>query len=130
MRTAMFCAALLCVFGGSVSSAVPPPPPPPPPLSPEHLTVEALPPSNPHWVYVVDEAFYNETDARVDLFDGDSYRRLGQIDAGFTPGVNLSPDGKTTVVATTYFSRGRAVMSSAYWRISCSWERSRRSSSE
>jgi methylamine dehydrogenase heavy chain len=103
----MFCAALLCVFGGSVSSAVPPPPPPPPPpLSPEHLTVEALPPSNPHWVYVVDEAFYNETDARVDLFDGDSYRRLGQIDAGFTPGVNLSPDGKTTVVATTYFSRG------------------------
>src|ERR1019366_5887562 len=42
----------------------------------------------------------------VDLFDGDSYRRLGQIDAGFNPGGNLSPDGKTPVISTTYFSRG------------------------
>ena len=40
------------------------------------------------------------------LFDGDSYRRLGQIDAGFTPGFNLSPDGTTSVIATTYFARG------------------------
>jgi methylamine dehydrogenase heavy chain len=78
----------------------------PPPLPAEHLTVAVMPPANPHRAYVLDEAFFNEIDARVHLFDGDTYRRLGQIDAGFTPGFNLSPDGKTTVVATTYFSRG------------------------
>jgi methylamine dehydrogenase heavy chain len=77
-----------------------------PPLPAEHLTVASLPPNNPHRIYVLDEAFENEIDARVHLFDGDTYRRLGQIDAGFNPGVNLSPDGKTTVVGTTYFSRG------------------------
>ena len=63
-------------------------------------------PKSPHWVYVVDYAFLNEIDSRVYLFDGDTYRRIGQIDAGFFPGVNLSPDGKTTAVATTYFARG------------------------
>jgi methylamine dehydrogenase heavy chain len=77
-----------------------------PPLPAEHLTVASVPPNNPHRIYVLDEAFVNEIDARVHLFDGDTYRRLGQIDAGFNPGVNLSPDGKTTVVGTTYFSRG------------------------
>ena len=78
----------------------------PPPLPAEHLTVQPLPPRSPHWVYVFDEAFFNETDARVHLFDGDSYRRLGQIDAGFLPAVAISPDGATTAVATTYFARG------------------------
>ena len=68
--------------------------------------VQPLPPRSPHWVYVYDEAFFNETDARVQLFDGDSYRRLGQIDAGFLPAVAISPDGATTAVATTYFARG------------------------
>jgi methylamine dehydrogenase heavy chain len=78
----------------------------PPPLPAEQLTVEQLGPQSPHWAYVVDEAFQNEIDARVYLFDGDSDRRLGQIGAGFYPGAILSPDGKTTAVATTYFSRG------------------------
>ena len=77
-----------------------------PPLPAEHLTVTTLPPNTPHRVYVLDEAFNNEIDARVHVFDGDTYKRLGQIDAGFTPGFNLSPDGKTTVVGTTYFARG------------------------
>jgi methylamine dehydrogenase heavy chain len=77
-----------------------------PPLPAEHLTVAQLPAKTPHWVYVFDEAFINEIDSRVHLFDGDTYRRLGQIDAGFSPSVNESPDGATTVVATTYFSRG------------------------
>jgi methylamine dehydrogenase heavy chain len=77
-----------------------------PPLPAEHLTVNTLPPPGPHRIYVLDEAFYNEIDSRVNVFDGDSYRRLGQIDAGFNPGFNLSPDGKTSVVGTTYFSRG------------------------
>ncbi|HEY0767551.1 MAG TPA: amine dehydrogenase large subunit [Steroidobacteraceae bacterium] len=91
---------MLCVTFGVLARAAPPP------LPAEHLTVEPLPPKSPHWVYVYDVAFDNEIDARVHLFDGDSYRRLGQIDAGFLPNVNLSPDGATTVVATTYFARG------------------------
>jgi methylamine dehydrogenase heavy chain len=79
---------------------------PPPPLPAEHLTLTTLPPNNPHRIYVLDEAFLNEIDARIDLFDGDTYRRLGQIDAGFNPGFTLSPDGKTSVVSTTYWARG------------------------
>ncbi|HWW81897.1 MAG TPA: amine dehydrogenase large subunit [Steroidobacteraceae bacterium] len=79
---------------------------PPPPLPAEHLTLTTLPPNNPHRIYVLDEAFLNEIDARIDLFDGDTYRRLGQIDAGFNPGFTLSPDGKTSVVSTTYYARG------------------------
>jgi methylamine dehydrogenase heavy chain len=78
----------------------------PAPLPAERLTVTSMPPASPHRVYVLDEAFFNEIDARVHIFDGDTYTRLGQIDVGFTPGFNLSPDGKTSVVATTYFSRG------------------------
>jgi methylamine dehydrogenase heavy chain len=78
----------------------------PPPLPPEHLKVEPLPPQGPHWVYVFDDAFYMETDDRVYLYDGDTYRNLGQIDAGYYAGFNLSPDGKTTAISTTYFSRG------------------------
>jgi methylamine dehydrogenase heavy chain len=77
-----------------------------PPLPAEHLTVAKVGPKSPHWVYVLDYAFNNEIDSRVYLFDGDTYRRIGQIDTGFSPGVNISPDGKTTVVATTYFARG------------------------
>jgi methylamine dehydrogenase heavy chain len=76
------------------------------PLAAEQFTIQSLPSKSPHWVYVVDEAFYNEIDARVRLFDGDSYRHLGQIDAGFSPGVIQSPDGTTTAVATTYWARG------------------------
>jgi methylamine dehydrogenase heavy chain len=76
------------------------------PLPAEHLTVTTMPPDSAHRIYVLDEAFYNEIDSRIDIFDGDTYRRLGQIDAGFNPGFNLSPDGKTTVVGTTYYSRG------------------------
>ena len=77
-----------------------------PPLPPEHLEVTVLPPASPHWVYVLDEALNNYLDARIHPFDGDSFRRLGQIDAGYTPSFAISPDGKTSTVATTYFSRG------------------------
>ncbi len=101
MRSAsLLIAAALCMGTGAHAADLPPPVPA------EHLKVEPLPPPGPHWVYVFDYAFYNETDARVHLFDGDTYRRLGQIDAGYFSGFNLSPDGKTTAVATTYFSRG------------------------
>ncbi len=99
MKTCFICAALLSFATAAPLLAAPP-------LPAEHLTVKTLPPGNPHWVYVLDEAFLNEIDSRVHLFDGDTYERLGQIDAGFNPGFNLSPDGKTTVVSTTYFARG------------------------
>ena len=79
---------------------------PPPPLPADHLTQEALPARGPHWVYVVDYAFDNEIDTRVHLYDGDSHRRLGQIDTGFLPGFALAPDGRMSAVATTYFARG------------------------
>jgi methylamine dehydrogenase heavy chain len=77
-----------------------------PPLPAEQLTVATLPPPSPHRLYLFDYNFDNEIDGRIHVFDGDTYRRLGQIDAGFGPSVNLSPDGATTVVATTYFARG------------------------
>jgi methylamine dehydrogenase heavy chain len=101
MRSASLMIAAALSFGACAQAAEPPPP-----LPPEHLKVEPLAAAGPHRVYVFDDAFFNETDARVHLFDGDTYRRLGQIDAGYYPAFNLSPDGKTTVVATTYFSRG------------------------
>jgi methylamine dehydrogenase heavy chain len=100
MRVAHLPSAALCLTLAARAFAAPPP------LPVEHLSVQSLPPSGPHWVYVYDEAFDNEIDARVHLFDGDSYRRLGQIDAGFLPSVAISPDGAVTAVATTYFARG------------------------
>jgi methylamine dehydrogenase heavy chain len=99
MRTMQFRAALLAVLVNSTAFAAEP-------LAAEQLSIAPLPSKSPHWVYVVDEAFFNEIDARVRLFDGDSYRHLGQIDAGFNPGVIQSPDGSTTAVATTYYARG------------------------
>ncbi len=102
------CALALCLALGGARVSLPAwaAPALPPPLPAEHLTIETLPARSPHWVFVVDYAFNNEIDARVHLFDGDSYRELGQIDGGFNPGVNLSPDSGTSVVVTTYFARG------------------------
>ena len=100
MRSAHLGYALLGVALAARAGAVPAP------LPAEHVSIQTLPPSSPHWVYVYDEAFDNEIDARVHLYDGDSFRRLGQIGAGFLPSVAISPDGATTAVATTYFSRG------------------------
>ncbi len=101
MRSAhLLCAALSWPLLAAHVLAVPPP------LPAEHLTVERLPPRSPHWVYVYDEVFDNEIDARVYLFDGDRNRRLGQIGAGFYTSLNISPDGATTAVAATYFARG------------------------
>jgi len=104
MRTLQFRAALLALLVNGAALAAEPPATEP--LAAEQFTVQSLPSKSPHWVYVVDEAFFNEIDARVRLFDGDSYRHLGQIDAGFNPGVIQSPDGTNTVVATTYYARG------------------------
>src|SRR4051812_5725660 len=64
----------------------------PPPLPAEHLTIATVGPKSPHRVYVVDYAYNNEIDSRVWLFDGDTHRRLGQIDTGFIPGIGISPN--------------------------------------
>jgi methylamine dehydrogenase heavy chain len=79
---------------------------PPPPLAAEHLKVEAMPPWSPHWVYALDFAFNNETDNRVYLYDGDKHRMVGQFEVGYYPVFAISPDHKTTAIATTYWSRG------------------------
>ncbi len=78
----------------------------PPPLPAEHLGLATLPAASPHWVWVFDESNNNETDMRLYLWDADARRQLGQIDIGFWAGVAMSPDGRTTAVATSYFSRG------------------------
>jgi methylamine dehydrogenase heavy chain len=99
MRTLQIRAAVLVLLINGAAFAAEP-------LPAEQFSIEPLPSRSPHWAYVIDEAFSNEIDARVRLFDGDSYRHLGQIDAGFNPGVIQSPDGSTTAVATTYYARG------------------------
>jgi methylamine dehydrogenase heavy chain len=104
MRSASLLSVLM--LGVALSARALGAPAVPPPLPAEHLTVAQLPAKTSHWVYVFDDAFVNEIDSRLHLFDGDTYRRLGQIDAGFGGSVNESPDGATTVVATTYFARG------------------------
>ena len=78
----------------------------PPPIAAEHLDISRLPARSPHWIYVLDNALYNETDSRVYLYDGDAHRMLGQIGAGYYPGFSVSPDGLTSAVATTYWARG------------------------
>ncbi len=90
--------ALLAAFAAGAAGT--------PPLPAEHLGPTTLPAPSPHWVWVFDESNNNETDMRLYLYDGDAHRELGQIDTGFWPGVAMSPDGRTTAVATTYFSRG------------------------
>jgi methylamine dehydrogenase heavy chain len=73
---------------------------------PEDLTVAKVPPFSVHRPFVVDVSFSSMTDARVHVFDADTSRFIGQIDAGFAPGFAISPDHKTSYVATTYFARG------------------------
>ncbi len=95
------CAALLmAVAGTAMAGALPPP------VAAEHLSVEQLPARSPHWAYLFDFAFNNETDGRVYLYDGDKHRMLGQFEVGYYPNMAISPDHKTTAVATTYWSRG------------------------
>ncbi|QTD92471.1 amine dehydrogenase large subunit [Burkholderia anthina] len=73
---------------------------------PEELVVQKMPPWHPHEVYVVDIAMPTMTDGRIYVYDADARKLLGQIDGGFAPGLAISPDHKTSFIATTYFSRG------------------------
>ena len=101
MRTATLSAVCLgIVLAIGRASAVPPA------LAPEQLTVARLASPSSHWVFVFDEALNNETYSRIYLYDADRHEHLGEIDSGYYPGFALAPDGKTTAVATTYWSRG------------------------
>ncbi|MDN7587618.1 amine dehydrogenase large subunit [Burkholderia seminalis] len=73
---------------------------------PEELVVQKMPQWHPHEVYIVDISMPSMTDGRIYVYDADAKRLLGQIDGGFGPGLAISPDHKTSFVATTYFSRG------------------------
>ncbi|CAG4906090.1 amine dehydrogenase large subunit [Paraburkholderia saeva] len=73
---------------------------------PEELTTAKMPAYSPHQVYVIDANFPSMTDGRVYVVNGDDGKLLGQIDGGFSPGLAISPDHKTTYIATTYFARG------------------------
>ncbi|RQZ42207.1 amine dehydrogenase [Burkholderia sp. Bp9090] len=73
---------------------------------PEELVVQKMPPWHPHAVYVVDIAMPTMTDGRIFVYDADAKKLLGQIDGGFAPGLAISPDHRTSFIATTYFSRG------------------------
>jgi methylamine dehydrogenase heavy chain len=78
-----------------------------PTLPLEPAGVEKLGPPTPHWVWVNDITFFNDSDGKALLVDGDSGRMLGLLSTGFSftsivlpkePGVIYSPE--------TYFSRG------------------------
>ncbi|WP_175862633.1 amine dehydrogenase large subunit [Burkholderia cepacia] len=73
---------------------------------PEELVVQKMPLWHPHEVYIVDISMPSMTDGRIYVYDADAKKLLGQIDGGFGPGLAISPDRKTSFVATTYFSRG------------------------
>ncbi|MFL9945988.1 amine dehydrogenase large subunit [Paraburkholderia agricolaris] len=73
---------------------------------PEELSIQKMPPWHPHEIFVVDANAPSMTDGRVYVYDADTMKPLGQIDAGFAPGFAISPDHLTSYVATTYFSRG------------------------
>ncbi|WP_027781296.1 MULTISPECIES: amine dehydrogenase large subunit [Burkholderia] len=97
-RTAMLAAtlALAAAWAGGTNAAE----------KPEELVVQKMPPWHPHEVYVVDISMPSMTDGRIHVYDADAKKLLGQIDGGFAPGFAISPDHKTSFVATTYFSRG------------------------
>ena len=78
----------------------------PPPLAPEHIGIEKLPPRTAHWAYLLDVSWSNYIDERVYVYDGDAGRLLGMMDLGYYGNFAESPDGKTSALAATYWSRG------------------------
>jgi methylamine dehydrogenase heavy chain len=78
----------------------------PPPLAPEHIGIEKLPPRSAHWAYLLDVSWSNYIDERVYVYDGDAGRLLGMMDLGYYGNFAESPDGRTSALAATYWSRG------------------------
>ena len=102
MRVSQLVSALLpCLLLAAAVRAAPPP------LPAEHLTVRSLPPHNSALDLRVRRSLHQRDRLRACTYStATATAGSGQIDAGFTPGFNLSPDGTTSVVATTYFARG------------------------
>lgn len=79
-------------------------------LEPEQLTVEELPDSSPHWVFVGDISFFHMPDSRVVLLNGDAETTneayLGMMSTGYNPAIEMAPDGSALYSAETYYSRG------------------------
>jgi len=101
MRLGRFCAALAACLPAVVLATTTPPP-----LAPEHIGVEKLPARSAHWAYLLDVSWNNYIDERVYVYDGDAGRLLGMMDLGYFGNFAESPDGKTSALAATYWSRG------------------------
>ena len=100
VRLAVVLAALSAVTAHAAPAKVPPP------LAAEHIGVEKLPAKTPHWAYLLDVSWNNYIDERVYVYDGDAGRLLGMMDLGYYGNFAESPDGKTSALAATYWSRG------------------------
>lgn len=75
-----------------------------PPLAPEVLTVRPMPPRGDHWVYVLDVSA--GMGGKITVLDIDRKKVVGQLGAGFMPGFTPTADHASTLIATSYFSRG------------------------
>lgn len=78
----------------------------PPPLAPEHIGVEKMPKRTAHYAYLLDVSWNNYIDERVYVYDGDAGKLRGMMDLGYYGNFAESPDGKTSAMAATYWSRG------------------------
>ncbi len=72
----------------------------------EHITIEQLPPSDGHRLYVLDGSVAHGVDGKLRIIDGDTFRILGQISNGFFGDFLPAAQGGVLYNATTYFSRG------------------------
>lgn len=61
----------------------------------------------PHWIWIADFAFFNMTDGRSYLYDGDSGQFLGMLNHGFAfNSVTIPSHYKEIYAAETYYDRG------------------------
>lgn len=79
-----------------------------PPLANEPAGTEVLPsPPGPHWVWVNDIAFFNMTDGRATLVDGDRGTMLGMLSTGYGfTGLVIPKHGNVLYSPESYYSRG------------------------
>lgn len=79
-----------------------------PPLANEPASTEVLPsPPGPHWVWVNDIAFFNMTDGRATLINGDTGTMLGMLSTGYGfTGLVIPRTGNIIYSPESYYSRG------------------------
>ncbi len=71
----------------------------------ETVSIAPLLPDNGHRLYLPDMTLAHDTDSKVVVVDGDSFRYLGLLPLGLFGLFSISPDRKELYVATTYYSR-------------------------